>query len=264
MRVVIIEDEKAAIRNLAAILGELNRDIKIIKTLDSINETIEWFSVNPMPELIFMDIHLADGSAFEIFDHTHITCPIIFTTAYDEYALRAFKVNSIDYLLKPIDRIDVQKALAKFEELHQSSPLPHTFHDSTLEQLMRSLKKKESYRTHFLIPMKGDKLFPIAIYSILYFYIKDTQIKAVLSDGGEYPISQTLDELTDSIDPSRFFRVNRQFLISREAIRDIDLWFNSRLSINLKNAPGTDKILVSKVKVTEFKEWFSSATYSDI
>lgn len=264
MNVVIIEDEKAAVRNLAAILVELNADIKIIKTLDSINGTIEWFSANPMPELIFMDIHLADGSAFEIFEHLHITCPIIFTTAYDEYALRAFKVNSIDYLLKPIDRMDVQKALRKFEELYQSSSLPHTFHDSTLEQLIRSLRKKENYRTHFLIPMKGDKLFPVAICSILYFYIKDAQVKAALNDGGEYPISQTLDELADSIDPNRFFRVNRQFLISREAIRDIDLWFNSRLSINLKNAPGTDKILVSKVKVAEFKEWFSSATNSDM
>ena len=178
MKIVIIEDEKAAVRNLTSLLNEIKPNGEIVTILDSISSTIEWFSSHPMPELVFMDIHLADGSAFEIFNHINITCPIIFTTAYDEYALRAFKVNSIDYLLKPIGKEDIEHA-------------------------------------------------------------------------------QTLDELTECLNPSLFFRANRQYLISREAIKDIDLWFNSRLSINLYYSGIKEKILVSKARVAEFKEWFS-------
>ena len=263
MKVVIIEDEKSAVRNLAALLQEINPDIEITATLDSISDTIEWFSVHSMPDLLFLDIHLADGSAFEIFGHLNITCPIVFTTAYDEYALKAFKVNSIDYLLKPIDKTDIKKALHKFEKLCVNTSTAHTLNNSTLEKLIHSLRKKESYKTHFLIPLKGDKLFPVAIHTISFFYIKDCQVKAVLHDGTEYPMPLTLDELTAGIEPERFFRVNRQYLVSREAIKDIDLWFNSRLSINLKNFSDSNKILVSKTRVAEFKEWFVSDIHKE-
>lgn len=261
MKIVIVEDEKAAVRNLVALLEEVNPEIEVVGTVDSISGTIEWLSAHAMPDLLFLDIHLADGSAFEIFEHIHISCPIIFTTAYDEYALKAFKVNSIDYLLKPIDKGDLERALRKFEELQGggTSTSNRALHDFTLEQLMYSLRKKANYKTHFLIPRKGDKLFPVAIHSISFFYIKDCQVKAVLQDSTEYAIPQTLDEIAENIDPAHFFRVNRQYLVSREAIKDIDLWFNSRLSVNLKLFSGTDKILVSKVKVAEFKEWFVSA-----
>ena len=234
MKAIIIEDEKAAVRNLTSLLGEVCPQIKIVTELDSIADTIEWFTDHSMPDLVFMDIHLADGSAFEIFEHVHITCPIIFTTAYDEYALRAFKVNSIDYLLKPTG--------------------PET---NELVNLMRMLKKQESYKTHFLIPIKGDKLLPVSVDMILLFYIRDCQVKAVLTDGTEYSFPQTLDELTECLDPTLFFRANRQYLLSREAIKDIDLWFNSRLSINLRHSVSGEKILVSKARVAEFKEWFS-------
>ena len=248
MKTVIIEDEKAAVRNLTSLL-------------DSINSTIEWFGIHPMPELVFMDIHLADGSAFEIFDHISITCPIIFTTAYDEYALRAFKVNSIDYLLKPIGKEDIEHAFEKLDNLQDTIPENGSRRENKEEELLHlihSLKKQENYKTHFLIPIKGDKLLPVSIDMIQLFYIKDCQVKAVLTDGMEYNFSLTLDELVDCLNPSLFFRVNRQFLISREAIKDIDLWFNSRLSINLRHSRMTEKILVSKARVAEFKEWFSS------
>ena len=260
MKTVIIEDEKAAVRNLTSLLNEVKPEAEIIAILDSINSTIEWFDIHPMPELVFMDIHLADGSAFEIFDHISITCPIIFTTAYDEYALRAFKVNSIDYLLKPIGKEDIEHAFEKLDNLQDTIPENGSRRENKEEELLHlihSLKKQENYKTHFLIPIKGDKLLPVSIDMIQLFYIKDCQVKAVLTDGVEYNFSLTLDELVDCLNPSLFFRVNRQFLISREAIKDLDLWFNSRLSINLYYSGIKEKILVSKARVAEFKEWFS-------
>ena len=260
MKTVIIEDEKAAVRNLTSLLNEVKPEAEIIAILDSINSTIEWFDIHPMPELVFMDIHLADGSAFEIFDHISITCPIIFTTAYDEYALRAFKVNSIDYLLKPIGKEDIEHAFEKLDNLQDTIPENGSRRENKEEELLHlihSLKKQESYKTHFLIPVKGDKLLPISVDMILLFYIQDCKVKVVLADGKEYTFPQTLDEITECIDPSLFFRVNRQFLISREAIKDIDLWFNNRLSINLRCKVSDEKVLVSKARVQEFKDWFS-------
>ena len=261
MKTVIIEDEKAAVRNLTSLLNEVKPEAEIIAILDSINSTIEWFGIHPMPELVFMDIHLADGSAFEIFDHISITCPIIFTTAYDEYALRAFKVNSIDYLLKPIGKEDIEHAFEKLDNLQDTIPENGSRRENKEEELLHlihSLKKQENYKTHFILPIKGDKLLPVSIDMIQLFYIKDCQVKAVLTHVDDYNFSLTLDELVDCLNPSLFFRVNRQFLISREANKDIDLWFNSRLSINLRHSRMTEKILVSKARVTEFKEWFSS------
>lgn len=259
MKAIIIEDEKAAVRNLTSLLNEIHPETEIITVIDSIADSIEWFSANPMPDLVFMDIHLADGSAFEIFEHTDITCPIVFTTAYDEYALRAFKVNSIDYLLKPIDKDEMERAFAKLNHLSQaeaSLPDSHTEGEAPLLRLIRSLRKQENYKTHFLIPVKGDKLLPVSVDMIRLFYIKDCLVKAVLTDGTEYAFPQTLDELTECLDPTLFFRANRQYLLSREAIKDIDLWFNSRLSINLHYPIASEKILVSKARVAEFKEWF--------
>ena len=254
MKALLIEDEKAAVRNLQALLLEVAPDVEILAVLDSIIETIDWFGTHAMPDLVFLDIHLADGSAFEIFSHVEIACPIIFTTAYDEYALRAFKVNSIDYLLKPIDGHDIRKALDKMDCLHGESSSPGNEPDYS--SLIRALKKEESYKTHFLFPAKGDKLIPVSADMILFFHIDDGVVKAVLADGKECLFPQTLDELADSLNPALFFRVNRQYLISRKAVLDIDLWFNGRLSVNLK-VPVTEKILVSKAKVGEFKEWFT-------
>ena len=255
MKAIIIEDEKAAVRNLTSLLHEIHPETEIVTVIDSIADTIEWFSANAAPDLVFMDIHLADGSAFEIFEHIHITCPIIFTTAYDEYALHAFKVNSIDYLLKPIGKEDMERAFAKLNHLTAKSEASETALPDFLS-LMRSLRKQESYKTHFLIPAKGDKLLPISVEMIRLFYIKDCQVKAVLADGTEHAFPQTLDELADCLNPDLFFRANRQYLLSREAIKDIDLWFNSRLSINLHHPVMNEKILVSKARVAEFKEWF--------
>lgn len=256
MRIFIIEDEKAALRNLKAILEEVCPETEIVGEADSISESIEWLESNDMPELIFMDIHLADGSAFEIFDHIKITCPIIFTTAYDEYALKAFKVNSIDYLLKPINAEDLKKAFVKLDQLvlHKSDSEKQ---NDIINEIVKKLNKEENYKSHFLIPVKGDKFVPLTVNSILFFYISDGMVKAVDEDGKQHPFTMSLDELADMLNPKLFFRANRQFLISRKAIKDISLWFNGRLVINL-NIPFElkDKIIISKARASEFKEWF--------
>ena len=208
MNALIIEDEKAALRNLKALLAETAPEITVVGELDSIFDSLAWFQASPMPDVVFLDIHLADGSAFEIFEHTTITCPIIFTTAYDEYALRAFRVNSIDYLLKPINRPDLQRALDKLRRFALPSS-EATGQMPDFRKVFQELKRAESFQTHFLIPMKGDKLFPISVDSILFFYIADGQVKAVDTDLREYFFPQTLDELAESLDPQRFFRANR-------------------------------------------------------
>lgn len=288
MKTLIIEDEKAAVRNLRALLADVAPDMDILAITDSITETVEWLQLHPMPELIFMDIHLADGSAFEIFDEIEISCPIIFTTAYDEYALKAFRVNSIDYLLKPINRNDIQRSLNKLIRLHASEKssraenhpftgeapwgetndpeinnrgisrfAPGEEHLPDYRAFVRAWKQEEHTRTHFLIPVKGDKLLPLSVDMILYFYIADGNVKVVVKGGKEYLFNQTLDELGDCLDPGKFFRVNRQYLISRTAVKDIDMWFNGRLSVNLI-VPAPERILVSKARATDFKVWFTS------
>jgi DNA-binding LytR/AlgR family response regulator len=249
MKALIVEDEILAAKHLEHVLDEVG-DIMVIAVLESIADTIEWFKSNTQPELVFMDIHLADGSAFEIFKHVDISCPIIFTTAYDEYALKAFKVNSIDYLLKPIDTISVQSAIRKMQTLS-----PKKNYEDDFKKFISSFTHGLSYKTHFLIPSKGDKLMPVQTAEIAYIYIDSTIVKAATFEGKSFRFEYTLDELEELLDPRDFFRANRQFIISRKAIKDIDIWFNSRLSVNLKTG-APEKILISKARISEFKSWF--------
>lgn len=249
MNALIIEDEILAAKHLKHVLDEVG-GIQVIGVLESISESIDWFKANSLPELLFMDIHLADGSAFEIFKHIDIHCPIIFTTAYDEYALKAFKVNSIDYLLKPVDVDSVKNALKKLKGL--STP---DVKNSGIQNLIDYFRKASSYKTHFLIPLKGDKLFPVQASEIACFFIDASLVKAKTSGDKTYNFEYTLDELASMLNPADFFRANRQYIIARGAIKDIDFWFNSRLSVNLKvSVP--EKILISKARVPEFKKWF--------
>jgi two-component system, LytTR family, response regulator LytT len=251
MKALIIEDEILASKHLIQVLEEAG-DISVITVLESIAETIDWFKNNPQPDILFLDIHLADGIAFEIFNHINITCPIIFTTAYDEYALKAFKVNSIDYLLKPIDLSDMQVALKKLKGLSGSESLK-----TALNNLITSYGKTSKYKKHFLIPSKGDKLIPVQTSDLACFYIAAGTVKAFTLDGKTYKFDYTLEELADLLDPELFFRANRQYIISRAAIKDIDLWFNSRLSVNLKIAV-PEKIVISKARIPDFKKWFGN------
>jgi DNA-binding LytR/AlgR family response regulator len=249
MKALVIEDEVLAAKHLQSVLAEVG-GITVIAVLESISETVEWFKLNTQPEILFLDIHLADGSAFEIFKHADISCPIIFTTAYDEYALNAFKVNSIDYLLKPVDADAVRNAIKKLERLSGKDNI-----HSDIKNLIDSFRKDSQYKTHFLIPIKGVKLLPVQTSQIACFFIDAGLVKARTFEDRTYTFEYTLDELAGILNPNDFFRANRQFIISRSSIKDIDFWFNSRLSVNLiVQVP--EKILISKARVPEFKKWF--------
>ena len=204
-----------------------------------------------MPDLVFMDIHLADGSSFAIFDKTHITCPIIFTTAYDEYALKAFEVSSIDYLLKPINRNDLTRAMNKYNALVGEKP----DNNEAIDALLRQIGMKKNYKSCFLVPER-DKLVPLPTANIAYIYIEDKWVKAVTLDEHTHYISQTLDDIMNQLNPDDFFRANRQFIVSRKAIKDLTIWFGNKLSLNLL-VKIPEEIIISKAKVSEFKNWFS-------
>ncbi len=250
MKALIVEDEKPAARQLINFLHEYG-NINVVEITDSIKSTVKWLESNPQPDLIFMDIHIADGSAFKIFEHVNILCPVIFTTAYDEYALEAFKVNSIDYLLKPITKEAVEKALAKLSRL----TAPNHLQDQ-IQQLLLSLKEKKNHQSHFLIPVKGSKMIPVLVSDIACFFIDTGKVTAKTYEQKSYTFDFTLDELHSRLNPHDFYRANRQFIVAKKAIKDVDFWFGSRLSINLV-IPINEKILVSRTRVSEFNEWFA-------
>lgn len=251
MKAVIIEDEIVAAQALQTLIGEINPDIRIIAVLQSIDESVEWFRTSLLPDLVFMDIHLADGSAFTIFEKVNVSCPIIFTTAYDEYALKAFEVNSIDYLLKPINKQDLKRAIDKYKNF--------SFHPdintNLINKLLKSLKQDTaSYKSYFLVPEK-DKLIPLATHDIAYIGIDSKMVKAITFDNRTYYMNLILDDLIRQLDPSLFFRANRQYIIAHKAVKDASLWFGNKLSVNL-TVPTPDRIFVSKARVGEFKSWF--------
>lgn len=252
MRTLIIEDEKAALRNLKAAMQEVDTDFDIVGETDSVTDTLEWFASHSMPELVFMDIHLADGSAFSIFEQVDITCPIIFTTAYDEYALQAFRVNSIAYLLKPISSADLQMAIDKLKLLG-SAKAEGTKTD--FQAVMHALKREEGYKTHFLVPVKGDRFVPVSVDQISYFYISDGVVKAVLQSSETFIFQQTLDELAELLNPRQFFRANRQYIIAHKAVVGVSLWFGGRMVLQL-TPPTNEKVIISKARVPAFREWF--------
>lgn len=251
MKVVIVEDEIIAAQTLQRLIMEIRSDFQIETILQTVEDCIEWFCSNPAPDLVFMDIHLADGSSFSIFDKVDIDSPIIFTTAYNEYALEAFEVNGIDYLLKPINKARLTKAIMKFGNI--------SFRKDNLqliEKLVRSLDEKQNRRkTHFLVPHK-DKLLPLAIDDIAYLYAEMKVAKAVTFEGQSYLLDYSLDELMRNLNEEYFFRVNRQYIVSHKAIKDLSVWFMGKLAINL-NIPFSDKIFVSRGRVPAFKIWFT-------
>lgn len=240
-----------AAKALQKLIGEVSPETEIVDVLESVEESVEWLENNPMPDLMFMDIHLADGSSFAIFEKVNVTCPVIFTTAYDEFALKAFEVNSLDYLLKPISREALERAMNKFQTLAGAR-----FNADKIERLLEQLGEKKRYRSYFLLPER-DKLVPLSTKDIAYAYIDAKSVKIVTHEHKNYYLTHTLDDLMAQLDPVMFFRANRQFIVSREAIKDVSIWFGNKLAINL-NVEVPEKIIVSKAKVAEFKCWFSS------
>lgn len=250
MKAVVVEDEFVAAQSLQRLIAQIDDSIEVLTVLQSVEESVDWFSENPSPDLVFMDIHLADGSSFSIFDKVEIKCPIIFTTAYDEYSLKAFEVNSIDYLLKPISKDNLERALVKLENLTAKQD-----NMSQVAEMLASLQSKPKYKTHFLIPHK-DKLLPLAVDQIAYIFSEYKMAKIVLNSQQSFVIDSSLDEISKQLDPDLFFRANRQFIVAHKAINDMSQWFNGKLSVNLA-VPTPERIIVSRARISEFKSWYT-------
>ena len=245
IRVFILEDEAPAAKRLSKLISQAEADCEIVGMADSVKATVKWLSANPAPDLAFFDIQVADGLSFEVFDWVEMPCPIIFCTAYDEYAIKAFKVNSIDYLLKPTDLDEVKAAITKFKNL-KSSQAP-----ADLVETLQSITK--SYKERFLVKI-GEHIKTVATEDILYFYSVDKATFAHTSSGQNYLLDLSLEKVEKMIDPKQFFRINRKYLISIAAINDIVSYSNSRLRILLKDSKEMDAI-VARERVAEFKSW---------
>ena len=245
MKALLIEDETAAARNRAAVLREVAPGVQIVATLESVAESIEWLRSNPQPDLLFMDIHLADGDSFRIFGAVEVTAPVIFTTAYDRYALEAFKVSSIDYLLKPINADDVRRALEKLRRLTSGERLDYG-------SRVRSLAAQRQEEV-FLVRVR-DRIIPLQRDRIAYCYTSNEKVTACDFDGETYPLDKTLEALQALLPERDFFRANRQFIVARRAVKEIAVWFGSRLTLHL-TVDTPERIVISKARVPEFKTW---------
>lgn len=248
MNVLIIEDEESAFKNLKRILLETDASIIIQSWLQSVEESIKWFNSNKAPDLIFLDIHLSDDLSFKIFESVEVICPVIFTTAFDEFAIKAFELNSVDYLLKPITLNKIEKSIAKF---HSSKHL-HAAHYNSLIHDLKKITADQQYKERFLVN-KGDELIIIPTSNIAYFY-KENHTYIVLNNGDRHPINFTLEELATLLAPSTFYRVNRQMIVSINAISKITLWFKGKLKLHL-TPEFDDTVLVSREKSSSFKSW---------
>lgn len=252
MKVLIIEDETAAAQNLQAILREIDPSIRVLEVLESIEEGADYLQHNPQPDLLFMDIHLADGESFRILDRVEITAPVIFTTAYDQYALEAFRLCSIDYLLKPISAEDVKRALEKLNRLTS------TEREAYVPRVKQAVKE---YEETFLIHQR-DKIIPLHRDQIAFCYTANERVTAYDFQGEGYPIDRTLETLQAQLPATDFFRANRQFIISRRAVQEITVWFGSRLSLSL-SVETPERIIISKARVPEFKAWLRSVRVTE-
>lgn len=248
--VLIIEDEPQAADRLGRLVAALQPETRILATLDSVVQSVAWLKQHPAPDLVLMDIQLADGLSFAIFDQVRVTSPVIFTTAYDEYALRAFKVNSIDYLLKPVDESELRAALHKLSVLQGKSVAPDKMMQSIAEA-MRMLSKK--YKERFVIRV-GEHLRSVEISEIRFFFSQDKATFAQTGDHRKHVLDYTLDQLEGLVDPDRFFRINRKYLVSVEAIRDMVSHTNSRLKLLLHGSDDPE-VIVARERVQEFRDW---------
>lgn len=251
MKIFIVEDEDLAVKKLVKTLADVDSSAQVVATAESIQQAVDWLQTNPAPDLILMDIELADGQSFEIFNLTEVKSPVIFTTSYDEYALKAFKVNSVDYLLKPIQKEELQAAIEKFYKTRNLSP-----HNMSMEHLVKELQQKlqpREYRKRFLVK-NGQKLVSIDVQNIAYYFSDGRLNFFKTTDNKKFIVDYTMDELEEMLDPNRYFRISRSFFVSIESIEKMDDYFGNRLVLQLK--PMVDKeALVSREKVTDFKKW---------
>lgn len=254
MKVLIVEDEPAASKNLIALLEELDPGIQILAVIDSVAGLIKWIEENPRPELAFFDIQLSDEKIFRAFKKVKVDFPVIFTTAYDQYAMQAFKVNSIDYLLKPINNKAVKNALDKYRDmLDFGKKINEEKIISLLENLHKTQQKE--FRKTFLVHYQ-DRLIPVPTNDISYFFIENEIVYLKTFQNKKYVVNQNMDTIKKQLDPEQFFRANRQHILSRESIREITPYFNERLMVKLI-PPSKNQVLISKQKSAAFKAWLA-------
>jgi len=251
MQVLVVEDEKLAADRLIALITDIEPSAQVLKAMDSIKTTVRWLNSNVHPDLIFMDIQLADGLSFEIFNKVNVDVPVIFTTAYNEYALQAFKVNSIDYLLKPIDKEELRVSINKYQKLSNRVSQTGALQPQLLKQMIDMMQNP--YKLRFVVRI-GEHIKTIAIEDVAYFYSNEKSSFIRSISGRDYAVDYSLEQLEQEIDPRRFFRVSRKFMVSMAHIKDIIAYSGSRLKLNLM-AGEQEEILVSREKVTEFKKW---------
>ena len=253
MKILIVEDEELAVKKLQKTLLSIDRMVEVVGVTDSIKSTVDFLKQNTPPDLILMDIELADGQSFEIFNMVTVKNPVIFITSYDEYALKAFKVNSVDYLLKPVQKEELEAALNKYKELNASD---NNKGSSDINNLIKELQSKlqpKEYRKRFLVK-QAQKLVSIEVDDIAYFYSDGRLNFFKTRDNRKFVVDYTMDELSDMLDPDKYFRISRAFYVSVDAIDQIHDYFGNRLLLNL--TPALDKeALVSREKVMDFKKW---------
>lgn len=247
MKCLIVEDEKVAAERLVKLVLEYDPKIDILAVTQSIKKSVEWFNTHPEPDLVFMDIQLADGLSFEIFEQIEARFPVIFTTAYDEYALKAFKLNSIDYLLKPISPDELSAAIEKFKEQHKAKEYPQHIFDSIIQNLT------QKYKAKFVIKV-GEHIRVIPSGEIQCFYSMEKAVFLQNHQGRDYAVSYSLDQLEELLDPEKFFRISRKFIVAFESIKDIISYSNSRLQLRLETNT-SDDLIVSRERVQKFRQW---------
>lgn len=251
MQILVIEDEKLAAERLISLISSVEPDAVILKPLESVKSAVKWLNSNPHPDLIFMDIQLGDGLSFEIFERINMDVPVIFTTAYDEYALRAFKVNSIDYLLKPIDKEELKASIQKYQKLNRNVAQNVAIQPQVIKQMMDIIRNP--HKSRFVVRI-GEHIKTVSIEDVAYFYSSEKYSFIRSTTGRDYAVDYSLDQLEQELDPVKFFRVSRKFIVAMVHIKDIVAYSGSRLKLNITGA-NDEEILVSREKVTDFKNW---------
>jgi DNA-binding LytR/AlgR family response regulator len=253
MKAIIIEDEKKISQDLKKMLKKVQPDMEVLTVLESIDSSVKWLQENAMPDIMFMDIQLADGLSFQIFEKVKVSCPVIFCTAYDKYALDAFKANGIDYLLKPVNEEMLVESLSKIKNLQN-----HFVHNQELlSDIIASVKKANTnFKTSYLISFKS-KMLPVSVANIVYFFLAEGQTTLYTKDGESFSIGKNLEELENELDPKVFFRANRQYLIAYPFIKEAEHYLNRKLEVSL-TVPVNEPIIVSKEKSSEFLSWMEN------
>jgi len=252
MKVVIVEDEHLSAQRLQGMLKKYDPSIEVLAELPSVAASVEWFKTNPDPDLVLMDIHLEDGQSFSIFDTINLQVPVIFTTAFDEYTIKAFKVNSVDYLMKPLNYEELVTAIEKFKRIHGQQEGEEK--SLALEHLLQSMHKKEpEYKSRFLVSI-GSRLKTIETEDIQYFFSADKITFLVTKDNQRFPIDYSLDKMAVMLDPRLFYRINRQMTVKLDAIANIHVFSKGKIKLDLL-PPTKEDVFVSMDKVVEFKEW---------